>query len=362
MCARESPINFEAPELTPTGDASITVSGFDAERSGLTFANNGHSVTLFVCGTNSFDCSATVNFGSWPKKLRGIAGAAEEEYFLFQLHFHWGSDSTKGSEHQVCGKPRSAEMHMVLINKRPTAVDRNDPDSGLRLAVLGTMIEVGGEDNPAFENIFNAVGSQGVEYPMLLQPGNVPGPVNLQDLLPEDYDSKFYTYAGSLTTPPCTQVVSWFVFENFQRVSEAQMKKLRKARMQAVGPQIRHTAHHALLFPFVAILLGTAIYWLLSRYAPEFPYTVAVLFMGMVFAFFLDLATGDAEFSGRNHLRRSTNQWASIDGHLLLYGFLPALLFGDSMNINPHVLKTTFLQCLLLACPGVVRWSVHADK
>ena len=36
---------------------------------------------------------------------------------------------------------------------------------------------------PIVVNIFNAVGSQGVKYPMLLQPGNVPGPVNLQDLL-----------------------------------------------------------------------------------------------------------------------------------------------------------------------------------
>ena len=67
----------------------------------------------------------------------------EDEYFLLQIHLHWGSDNTKGSEHQVCDNPRSAEMHMVFANTRGVAADRNDPDSGARFAVLGTVGEAG---------------------------------------------------------------------------------------------------------------------------------------------------------------------------------------------------------------------------
>ena len=67
----------------------------------------------------------------------------EDEYFLLQIHLHWGSDNTKGSEHQVCDNPRSAEMHMVFANTRGVASDRNDPDSGARFAVLGTVGEAG---------------------------------------------------------------------------------------------------------------------------------------------------------------------------------------------------------------------------
>ena len=50
----------------------------------------------------------------------------------------------------------------------------------------------------------------------------------------------------------------------------------------------------------------------------------------------------------------SAGRWADIDGHLLLYAFLPALLFGDAMALNTHMFQQTFSQCLLLACPGVL--------
>jgi NhaP-type Na+/H+ or K+/H+ antiporter len=46
--------------------------------------------------------------------------------------------------------------------------------------------------------------------------------------------------------------------------------------------------------------------------------------------------------------------WREIDPHLLLYAFLPALLFGDAMSLNMHLEMKCFSQCLLLACPGVL--------
>lgn len=38
----------------------------------------------------------------------------------------------------------------------------------------------------------------------------------------------------------------------------------------------------------------------------------------------------------------------------LLFGFLPALLFGDTMILNTHIFRKCFWQCVLLACPGVL--------
>ena len=46
--------------------------------------------------------------------------------------------------------------------------------------------------------------------------------------------------------------------------------------------------------------------------------------------------------------------WCQIDGHSLLTAFLPLLLFGDAMTLNFYMFKRCFVQCLILACPGVM--------
>ena len=53
---------------------------------------------------------------------------------------------------------------------------------------------------------------------------------------------------------------------------------------------------------------------------------------------------------GGDALRR----WAHMNGDLILYAFLPALLFGDAMAINMHVFKGAFWQCMWLATVGVL--------
>ena len=45
--------------------------------------------------------------------------------------------------------------------------------------------------------------------------------------------------------------------------------------------------------------------------------------------------------------------WASMDGHLLLYAFLPALLLAMRWR-SMYTFIGSFSQCLLLACPGVL--------
>ena len=61
------------------------------------------------------------------------------------------------------------------------------------------------EDNADFAPILNAI-SGAAPVPGRAAPWGVGG-INLMALLPEDWESKFYTYPGSLTTPPCSQQV-----------------------------------------------------------------------------------------------------------------------------------------------------------
>ena len=139
------------------------------------------------------------------------------------------------------------------------------------------------------------------------------------------------------------------------------------------------------LFPFFALLIGAATLHFLTRFVPFLPYTVALMIEGMVFTFIQeaiyrgnhDHATFDSlkvrfgllyfcygpvvisfafskKLSKRNSNRFwfadqiSTDLWADIDGHLLLFAFLPALLFGDAMTLNVHTFKQCFTQCLVL--------------
>jgi NhaP-type Na+/H+ or K+/H+ antiporter len=50
----------------------------------------------------------------------------------------------------------------------------------------------------------------------------------------------------------------------------------------------------------------------------------------------------------------SITRWANIDGELILYVFLPALIFGEAMNLNWYQVKGGFTPAALLAGPGVV--------
>ena len=106
-------------------------------------------------------------------------------YQLNQYHFH------SPSEHTVDGKRFPMEMHLV----HKSADDK--------LAVVGVFIAEGAH-NSAFDPVWaNLPGQKGVEthYPALK--------IDVDALLPTVRTS--YRYDGSLTTPPCSEGVSWIV-------------------------------------------------------------------------------------------------------------------------------------------------------
>lgn len=50
--------------------------------------------------------------------------------------------------------------------------------------------------------------------------------LNLGDALPEFHETPFYTYSGSLTTPPGTEGVCWIVLDKRMPVAEAEVQRL----------------------------------------------------------------------------------------------------------------------------------------
>lgn len=106
-------------------------------------------------------------------------------YDFVQFHFH------AGSEHTINGRQYPLELHLVHAS-----------EDG-RLAVIGIMF-VEGQENPQLAQLISTLpAEQGSYDPNLV--------FDLNDLLPGDWD--VFRYQGSLTTPPCSEIVSWTVFE-----------------------------------------------------------------------------------------------------------------------------------------------------
>jgi len=161
----QSPVNITAP----FEKASVAIKP-DYKPGMLKLVNNGHTVQVIVAP------------GS---KLK----VGEESYDLVQYHFH------RPSEEQIDGKPMAMVMHLV----------HKSADG--KLAVIGVLMRESAVQNRAlwaiWKNMPKGEGPE-VEVPSVS--------INPAQLLPESL--AHYAYEGSLTTPPCTEGVKFFIMKN----------------------------------------------------------------------------------------------------------------------------------------------------
>lgn len=107
----------------------------------------------------------------------------------------------------------------------------------------------------------------------------------------------------------------------------------------------------------VGLIFGTLLNLLLDRYAPSVPYTVLLALIGYCFTYSymieaLHHGVPSSEWVGK--LSTSTEMWLDMDPHLILYAWLPALLYGDAIKLNMRVFQKCWKGCLLLASCGVL--------
>jgi hypothetical protein len=128
---------------------------------------------------------------------------------------------------------------------------------------------------------------------------------------------------------------------------------------EANGQETMHlSGHHAhgyvaICFMFVSMVLGGLISVLLERCKSPLPYTVSCFLCGIL----LSLIDGFTN-KGLGSLSESMKLWVQIDPHLLLFAFLPGLIFADGCKLNIHLTKRVFSQCFLLAGPGVLLGAI----
>ena len=147
-----------------------------------TIVNNGHTIQLNFAEGNTLK-------------------AGDRSYSLTQFHFH------HPSEHLVGGKAFAMEAHFVHTAK----------DGGL--AVIGVLL-VPGKHNAVFNNIVATMPPE--EGP----PVAADRTIDPNRLLPPG--RAYFRYEGSLTTPPCSETVDWFVLTDTVQVAEADIARFAK--------------------------------------------------------------------------------------------------------------------------------------
>lgn len=206
---RQSPINIETSNVKTEYWQPFTLKNYDQPPTRMRIKNNGHSAQV------EMDAQAAP---------RVSQGGLKGEYIFAQFHFHWGRDSTQGSEHTIDGVRYPMELHLVhykgAYGSLAEAVKKSDG-----LAVLGVMLEVSGNDNPAFTPLVSALRNITDSGMFAEVPANYP----LRAFLPRSLE-KFYRYSGSLTTPTCNEVVTWTVFADAVSISERQLDIFRSLR------------------------------------------------------------------------------------------------------------------------------------
>jgi carbonic anhydrase len=164
-------------DLTNAATTDLDNIVFEYQETAVNIINNGHTIQVNVV----------------PGSQIVVNG---ETYRLLQFHFH------APSEHAVDGQEYPLELHLVHRGAN------ND------LAVVGVFI-VEGEDNTAFVPVWDHLPEEEIG---IIATGATAHPAGL---LPTDQTT--YRYSGSLTTPPCSEGVTWLVMKNPVEMSAEQI-------------------------------------------------------------------------------------------------------------------------------------------
>jgi carbonic anhydrase len=197
----QSPINIANSIEVHTKD--LTPIKFNYNSGSSSIVDNGHTIEIMIKKGSSIQIDG-------------------KTFYLKQFHFH------SPSENEINGKHFPLEAHFVNVAKDGS------------IAVVAILFE-DGKTNPLIEKLWTKMPHiEGDENKIAVTAKEI------SDFLPKD--KAYYRFDGSLTTPPCSEGVRWFVFKAYDTVSKAQVK------------EFTQTMHHADNRPVQAINARKVLY------------------------------------------------------------------------------------------------------
>ena len=169
-------VNQSPIDITDTIAAELEPLEFDYETGSVDIVNNGHTLQI------------NARPGGW-LRVRG------QVFQLLQIHFH------SPSEHRINGEAFPLEAHLV------------HQDEQGNLAVVAFLFRKG-EWNKNLEKIGKAGPKMAGQ--------NAPFDINFSDLPMYRKHESYFSYSGSLTTPPCTEGIRWFILKAVETISPIQ--------------------------------------------------------------------------------------------------------------------------------------------
>ncbi|XP_003401445.1 carbonic anhydrase 2 [Bombus terrestris] len=202
----QSPIDIEENNVALASYPDLEFSGLQKPHKAL-IMNDGHTVMIHSADSESPEISGS---------------SLNSTYVFTQLHFHWGNNDSLGSEDLINNHSYSMEMHAVFWKKVYGTYDEAiKHDDGL--SVLGYWYQATNEPNSLFELI----------VPQILEIRKAGSNEVLRDssilskLLAPESAQDYFTYKGSLTTPPCLEIVQWIDFAKPRHISHEQLAAFR---------------------------------------------------------------------------------------------------------------------------------------
>jgi len=142
----------------------------------------------------------------------GSLKIGEQAYQLVQFHFH------TPSEEAINGKRTDMVIHLVHQNIQG------------ELAVVAVLLKTGDMPNSCVETLWNM---------MPKTPGEVQHyedvRIDINELLPTG-KKDYYTFAGSLTTPPCSEGVKWVILKQTLSISPTQLAEYKAVYTENARP------------------------------------------------------------------------------------------------------------------------------